>query len=361
MDDSEVCHLLLNNQRTALVLLNEALCVCTFNAAAEAMLYTSGRKLTTVPFPLHFIVPDRVHEILEACFSSRHSITCREVELRKHGDASQFVDFSATCLDKVEDGAALLVEMQPIDYLLRHAREESWQQVHSVTRQLVSGVAHELKNPLGGIRGAAQLLAASDCNADWKPHLDIIIDESDRLSELADQLLGIKRAPDMSPINVHECLERARQLVQREQPTFSIERDYDPSLPKIPGDRNQLIQALLNLARNAVQALVENEVAEPRIRLRTRAVREFVVNHRRHRLALRIDIEDNGPGIPESLRASLFFPMVTGRAEGTGLGLAITQDIVSQHHGRIECESQPGHTCFSLFLPMDSAESEYRE
>jgi two-component system nitrogen regulation sensor histidine kinase GlnL len=349
---------LLDNQRTALLLLDSDLNISYLNAAAEALLSSSRQRLLSLPLASCFCDSTVVATALHACLQNGHPFTCREVELRDvhirdHKGHAQLVDYSVTRLEGDTGEGALLIEMQPVDQLLRMSREEGWQQAHLAMRQLVRGVAHELKNPLGGIRGSAQLLLSALPGSEWQEYLDVIIDESDRLCELADRMLGVKRAPAMQAVNVHECLERVRQLVQGEQPELTVLRDYDPSLPEVPADRNQLVQALLNLVRNAMQALQESNVPDGHILLRTRALRQFTISARRHRLVMCIDVEDNGPGVPEALRDALFFPLVTGRAQGMGLGLAIAQDIVSQHHGLIECESRPGHTRFSVLLPME--------
>lgn len=344
---------LLDNQRTALLLLDQHLCIRYLNAAAEDLLQVGRQKLMGTPLAAYFIDAENCAQVFASCRSDGHPITCREMELRDTNGHILQVDYSVSHLHDNSGRPALLVEIQPVNQLLRLSREEGWQQAHLATRQLVRGVAHELKNPLGGIRGAAQLLASALPDPQWQEYLDVIIAESDRLSGLANRLLGAKRSLELQDTNIHQCLERVRQLLQAEHPTLAIERDYDPSLPDLQADQDQLLQALLNLTNNAVESMLENHINEPRLRLRTRAMRQFTINGQRHRLALRVDIIDNGPGVPEELREALFFPMVTGRAQGTGLGLAFVQDIASQHQGVVEYDSQPGHTCFSLILPFE--------
>ena len=355
MKDDSFHRRLLDNQRTAILLLDQRLCIRYLNAAAEALLYAGRQKLLGAPLAVCFLDAGAVGAALADCLKKGHPMTSREVELRDGGGHVQLVDYSVSRLDEAGMEAQLLVEIQPVNQLLRLSREEGWQQAHLATRQLVRGVAHELKNPLGGIRGAAQLLSSALPGSEWQEYLDVIIEESDRLSELADRMLGARHQLSLRPVNIHECLERVSQLVKVEQPGLVILRDYDPSLPELTADRNRLVQVLLNLMRNAMQALTENRVEDGHILLRTRALRKFTINGKRHRLVLCIDVEDNGPGVPEALREALFFPLVTGRAKGTGLGLAIAQDIVSQHAGLIECDSHPGHTRFSLLLPVDLA------
>jgi two-component system nitrogen regulation sensor histidine kinase GlnL len=239
--------------------------------------------------------------------------------------------------------------------LLRINRDDLSVFSQETTRKLVRGLAHEVKNPLGGLRGAAQLLERELTDDSLKEYTRIIIDEADRLTDLVDRMLGPNREPLLDDVNVHAVLEHVVRLVDAEllgQVEFS--RDYDPSLPSIRGDESQLIQALLNIISNASQAL--EDVPHPSIKLRTRIVRNFTVGTLLHRLVVQIDIIDNGPGIPEDMLDRIFFPMISGRPDGTGLGLAITQNIVGQHGGIIECESRPGRTCFSVFLPLDRPE-----
>ena len=220
---------------------------------------------------------------------------------------------------------------------------------------LVRGLAHEIKNPLGGIRGAAQLLARELPNTDLQDYTDVIIQEADRLRNLVDRMLGPYRPPQLTSINIHEITERVCNLIEAEtQGDLQILRDYDPSIPDLMGDREQLIQAVLNIVRNAMQALLAGPPSQHgQITLRTRTLRQFTIGQRRHRLVCRLEIFDNGPSIAPGILDSIFYPMVSGRADGTGLGLSITQNIITRHHGLIECESVPGCTVFTLFLPLD--------
>ena len=220
---------------------------------------------------------------------------------------------------------------------------------------LVRGLAHEIKNPLGGIRGAAQLLARELPEESLKDYTNVIIEEADRLRNLVDRMLGSNKLPSLAMTNVHEVLERVCSLVEAEsQGCITLVRDYDPSIPDVLIDREQMIQAVLNIVRNAMQAISgQNELRLGRISLRTRAMRQFTIGHVRHRLVSKIEIIDNGPGIAPELQETIFYPMVSGRPDGTGLGLAITQNIISQHQGLIECDSHPGHTTFSIFLPLE--------
>jgi len=245
--------------------------------------------------------------------------------------------------------AGLLVEIQQMDRQIRIAREEHQLSQQQTFRTLVRGLAHEIKNPLGGLRGAAQLLERELPSEDLKEFTNIIIGEADRLQILVDRILGPNTIPKKEPLNIHQVLEHIRQLISAGiSSDINITTDYDPSIPDLIADRDQLIQAILNIVGNAVQAIG----SKGEITLGTRTVRQFTIGHVQHKLVCRIDIIDNGPGIPDDMLESIFLPMVTGRAEGTGLGLSISQSLVNQHDGLIQCESQPGKTIFSLFIPF---------
>lgn len=223
-------------------------------------------------------------------------------------------------------------------------------QQQSATRALLRGLAHEVKNPLGGLRGAAQLLENELDDEELKEYTRIIIGEADRLQNLVDRMLGPNSLPRIREINIHEVLEHVRSLVGVEAPPdVHLVTDYDPSIPPVAGDRDQLIQVVLNLVRNAVHAVGDTGT----ITLRTRVQRQYTIGQTRHKLVASIDVIDDGPGIPEEIREKVFFPMVSGKAEGTGLGLSIAQSLINQHGGLIEYESRPGRTQFTILLPVE--------
>ncbi len=238
-----------------------------------------------------------------------------------------------------------MVELTQLDRHLRIAREENLLEQHQVARQLVRGLAHEIKNPLGGLRGAAQLLERELVDEDLKEYTRIIIGEADRLRGLVNRMLGPNQLPQMRTCNIHQIVEHVRNLVAAEEHAeLTLIRDYDPSIPDFRADPEQLIQALLNIVRNAAQALQ----GKGQIILRTRAQRQITIGQKRHKLVVRVDVIDNGPGIPDEMLETIFYPMVTGHAEGTGLGLSIAQSLVNVHGGTIECSSRPGHTEFTI-------------
>ncbi|MDP1901591.1 MAG: nitrogen regulation protein NR(II) [Rubrivivax sp.] len=260
----------------------------------------------------------------------------------------------------------VLVEMIEIEQQTRREREERAHNLAQANRELVRNLAHEIKNPLGGIRGAAQLLAMDVNSPGLTEYTQIIIQEADRLHALVDRLLAPHRRPQVvADVNIHEVCERVRSLILAEYPRgLAVVRDYDTSIPEFRGDREQLIQAVLNIAHNATQALAGGPAdgdlpytgriaaGDARLVLRTRTARQVTFGRQRFRLALELHIEDNGPGVPEALRESLFQPLVSGREGGSGLGLTLAQTFVQQHQGTIECDSVPGKTVFKILIPL---------
>lgn len=248
-----------------------------------------------------------------------------------------------------------LVELIEIEQQTRLSREERTLGQVQATKELIRNLAHEIKNPLGGIRGAAQLLQMEVESKGLGEYTQVIIHEADRLQALVDRLLAPHRRPHLvGDVNIHEVCERVRALIVAEFPRgLTVDRDYDASLPDFRGDREQLIQAVLNIVHNAAQALTARIAqGDARIALRTRVARQVTIGKQRHRLALELHIEDNGPGVPESIRDRIFYPLVSGREGGSGLGLTLAQTFVAQHQGAIDCDSEPGHTLFRIMIPL---------
>ncbi len=248
------------------------------------------------------------------------------------------------------ESGEMQIELQALDRRQRAAEETDLWQNQQAQRLVIQGLAHEIRNPLGGLRGAAQLLAAQVSDPAQHEYLDIMLRETDRLRDLVDALLGPARAPRLATINIHAVLEHVCGVLQPAAPALTWQRDYDPSLPDLRADADQLTQVFLNLAGNAIDAA--NGTANATLCFRTRIERQYTSLGRRHRIAIRVDVEDNGAGVPAHLAESLFLPLVTGRAEGTGLGLSIAQDIVQRHGGIIEWNSEPGRTVFTVILPV---------
>jgi len=342
---------LLDQMTTAVVLLDAALNVRFVNQAAEALFETSRQRAIGEGLPRLFCDPSTPPAALSAALAEGRAFTKRGATLRTPAGVSLSADYTVSVIfDRTPH--ELLLEIQPLDRLQRINRDDHHASVQDTTRKLVRGLAHEIKNPLGGIRGAAQLLERELETERERDYTRIIIEEADRLRNLVDRMLGPSQLPRLSSTNLHQVLERVVQLVEAEAPgRIEIVRDYDPSLPNVEADLEQLIQAMLNIVRNAQQAL-EN-TPNPQIRLRTRIIRQFTIGNARHRMVARIDVSDNGPGVPPDLSERIYYPMISGRADGSGLGLSITQSIVNQHHGLIECDSRPGATTFSVYLPLE--------
>ncbi|MGM0564738.1 MAG: nitrogen regulation protein NR(II) [Pseudomonadota bacterium] len=341
---------ILNHLNHAVVVTDDQCRVVFLSPSAEAMFGTSLRKaqnLNLAEMPVGD--NERFGDYLEKTLSSGRPFTHREMHivLPVQGTAVT-VDCTVTLI--YEQEKHLLIEMSQVDRIMRIAREEQLINQHQATREVVRGLAHEIKNPLGGIRGAAQLLSRELASDEQREFTDIVITEVDRLKSLINRMLGPNHRPKMEENNILDVIEHVIRLLEVESDgKIRFIKDYDPSIPVFEMDRDQMIQALLNIIRNAWEATGEG----CEITLRTRAMRRFTIGYTLHRLVLRLDIIDNGPGIPGEMIEQVFYPMVTGRSEGTGLGLPIAQSIISQHGGLVECESSPGRTQFTIYLPLE--------
>lgn len=356
MNTGELHKPLLDSLSTAIILVDSELKLRHMNPAAEALLAVSSERTMGEPLTQFFYEStDTAKQLLTAAEQANH-YTKRHAEWQLLTGGQITVDYTVTPFG--EEGG-LVIEIQPIDRLLKISREEMLTSSQETTRNLVRGMAHEIKNPLGGIRGAAQLLARELPGSDLQEYTGVIIDEADRLRNLVDRMLGPNQLPQRQALNIHEVLERVATIIKAESSgSIQIWRDYDPSIPDLEADKEQLIQAFLNIARNAMQALQEHGTPNPQLRLITRIQRRYTIGRLHHPLVCRIDILDNGPGIPEDIVKNIFYPMISGRAEGTGLGLTISQHLIHQHQGLIECDSEPGQTRFSLYLPMEAQHAE---
>jgi two-component system, NtrC family, nitrogen regulation sensor histidine kinase GlnL len=339
---------ILDSLTDAVFLFNGRMRLTYVNYSGEQLLGGSSRHFLDMSITDVFKCPEiDIESDFWRCMDSGVSFAQRDIVV-EFNDTPITVNIFFTPLFERHECTSLLVEIHQIDRHLRISREEQQLSQQHASRLLLRGLAHEVKNPLGGIRGAAQLLD-QELNGKYDEYTRVIIDESDRLQELLDRIVGPNKPPRKSRTNIHKILERVRQLVQAEVPKgVTIDRDYDPSIPDLNCDPDQLIQALLNIVRNAAQAVGN----QGEIMLRTRIYRHMTIGARRHKLTVKIDIVDSGPGIPKDIIGQIFYPLVTGRAEGTGLGLSIAQSLVNQHGGLIECTSSPGNTVFSIFLPL---------
>lgn len=335
----------LEHLATAVILLDGQARISYLNPSAEVLFGLSSKNLLGQPLQHVFSHTEQLAHALQQAASNdatyiEHDLTLGLPDRKLH------LRCAVTPLDM---GQSMLLEFHTIDRPLKLAREEQMHDQTQASRLLLRNLAHEIKNPLGGIRGAAQLLEQELERPSLKEYTQVVIQEADRLRALTEKLLTPQHALQFVALNIHEVLERVRSVVLAEMPEgLIIRRDYDTSLPQLEGDKEQLIQAILNIVHNAAQAMHGQGV----ITLRTRIARQVTLMKKRHRLAVMVQIVDNGPGIPEHLRDKIFYPLVSGRADGHGLGLTLAQDYVSQHHGSIEFESEPGRTCFTIMLPL---------
>jgi two-component system, NtrC family, nitrogen regulation sensor histidine kinase GlnL len=343
----------LEHLASAVMLLNSAHQVVYANPSAEILFAVSATQIKNSPLSEIFLNC----EILQLAIDNavKTDSPYREHELALTTVRQQ--SFAVTCtVTPIEtQGASLLLEFQQMDQQLRIAREERMLIQQQANSELLRNLAHEIRNPLGGLRGAAQLLEHELPNPSLREYTQVIIKEADRLQSLMDRLLMPHRVPKYEPTNIHEVLERVRSLLLAESPNnIKVRRDYDTSLPDLIGDREKLIQTVLNIARNAVQAIQSNNTQNAEVILRTRAERQVTLAKKRYRVAIKLQIIDNGPGIPVDIRDKIFYPLVSGREGGSGLGLALAQTFITQHHGMIDCESVPGKTVFTILLPIES-------
>ncbi|GAB3488171.1 nitrogen regulation protein NR(II) [Marinomonas epiphytica] len=351
-------NLLIDHLSTAIVQLNQRLEIEYLNPAAEVLLAVSRRRLYGQYLDAAFQEDEESIATMRAALESGYPFTKRDAEIGRVNDKKLFCDYTVTpVLGTSNQAENLIIEFYPRDRMKRISQEGELISNHQTSKELVRGLAHEIKNPLGGIRGAAQLISRAFSDEALKDYTQVIIEESDRLRDLVDRLLGPRQIPKNKHLNIHRIIERVRQLILVESDNkIELIRDYDPSIPDILGDEDQLIQAMLNVTRNAMQALLSeypNDYKE--IRLVTRTLRQFTIGANRHRLVVKVSVIDNGPGIPPNILKTLFYPMVSGRADGTGLGLSIAQSIIHQHHGIIECSSDERHTEFNILIPIESS------
>lgn len=333
---------------TPVILVDDDLRIVHANPPAEDLFAFSMKNVIGLALAQMFTESAELIAGLHDVLGHSWSYTGRELTLTRPGQASLHLNCLITPIET--SAARFLIEFRPMDQQLKLAREQRQMDQQQANRELIRNLAHEIRNPLGGLRGSAQLLERELERPELREYTQVIIKEADRLQVLLDRLLTPHRPPQFAPLNIHEVLERVRTLVLAEFPEgIRIERDYDASLPDLHGDKEQLIQAVLNIVRNAAQALQ----GRGEIEFRTRAARQVTLARQRYKLALELQVVDNGPGIPEELRERIFYPLVSGRDGGSGLGLTLSQTFVHHHHGTIECDSRPGRTCFTIMLPLE--------
>lgn len=344
----------LGNLTTAILLLDRDMTVAFANQAAEDLLGESLGQIWSRRVVEFIANGEDLTYMVASAQASQQRYTGRKIQLILPGRASVTVDVTIT---PIIDTDQSLIEMVPMDRYLRIDRDAAIKEHHEVTRQMVRGLAHEIKNPLGGIRGSAQLLERELPNKSLREYTEIIIGETDRLTALVDRMLGPNKLPNMQAVNVHEVVERVSKLIELEaSDRLTVVRDYDPSIPELALDTEQMTQAVLNIARNAMQCL-EN-TSNPTLTFSSRIERQFTISGTRHKVVIRLDIHDNGPGIPAEISEHLFYPMISGRSQGTGLGLTFAHSIINQHGGMIEFSSEPGDTTFRIYIPLEQNNAE---
>jgi len=338
---------LANQLVTAVLILDNHLNICYLNPAAEALLIKSMYKLYGSHFDLIFAKTSITETRLQQLLTTGPEFTDSDIVIYFKEEHRFTAEITASIIE-FERIPHVLLEFKQIDQQKQISLEVFQQQQWIAARDLIKGLAHEIKNPLGGLRGAAQLLN-KELNEEQQEYTAMIIEQADRLTNLVDRLLGPNQLPQIQAYNIHSVLEKVYQVVSySNEQNVQLHRDYDPSIPSIECDQEKVQQAVLNIVNNAIQAIDENNT----ITLKTRIASNKNINGQRIKLAVQISIIDDGPGIPTKIQDTLFYPMVSGRSNGTGLGLSIAQTLVNQHHGKLSCHSQPGHTEFIILLPL---------
>lgn len=336
-----------NHMITAMLLLDKNLIIKYLNPAAEAILVKSLNSLYNQSIEDILRTTSIKKERFIQLLSTGQEFNDGDVSIQFMDQAQITIDLTASSIE-FNNEPHILLEFKQIDHQKQISAEAFQQQQWESARDLIRGLAHEIKNPLGGLRGAAQLLD-NDLSGEQKEYTAMIIEQADRLTNLVDRLLGPNQLPKITTQNIHVVLEKVIQLVNFNNPKgITLKRDYDPSIPDIEFDEDKIQQAVLNIVNNAIQAIGSNNS----ILLKTRVASNQIINGKRVKLGVQISIIDDGPGIPEHIQGTLFYPMVSGRSDGTGLGLSICQTLIHQHHGKLLCTSQPGKTEFTILLPI---------
>ena len=346
---------IIDHLATSVLLFDENLHLVSINSAGESLLSMSSKRILGM-------TPEKIwpntmffSDMIRKSFQFVRTRIERGVEMGLINRDSVKVDCIFTPIVINDETKEIIVELVGVDTFVREMQEFNHQTVQKVANESVQGMAHEIKNPLGGIRGAAQLMEKELDDESLLEYTKIIINESDRLRNFLDRIMAANTYPVRSDTNIHEIIEYVISIIRVESSrNLHIEKDYDPSIPTINADREQLIQAVLNLLRNAVQATTNDE----RILLKTRIKRQITIQNKLNKLAIQLDIIDNGPGIPAEIESGAFYPMVTGHAEGTGLGLSIAQQLIQSHGGTINYERKENNTYFSILFPIERNNAE---
>lgn len=346
---------LIESLECAVIVIDRQRSIELVNISAETLFRHSRRYLLGQPLA-NFISNKAVDKCIEDCLENGSQYTLREVAI-EFDDREALVDMTLSSVTNIDNAhPSILVELTVINRISRFMKEKNQLERQQAFRLMMRGLAHEIKNPLGGIRGAAQLLDRELAEGSQKELTDILIKEADRLTRLVDRVMGSREQLKPQYLNIHEVLEHVLHVVSvKSAEPIVVERFYDPALPEIKVDKEQMIQAVLNVVGNGIEA--QSGLANIRLGFMTQFERFVTLNQKMHRQVLKIKIWDSGPGVPYEIRNSIFDPLVTGRPEGSGLGLSITQEIIQRHNGAVQLESHHGKTCFSIYLPYINSES----
>ena len=344
---------IIDNLHSAVIVIGENLQIVYMNPAAEMLFHISHKRAADKNVRELIFNEPEFFDRLERSMISAHPYTVYDDQLHLHHHKIIDVDYSVSPIQFHKQGNYLLLEFIRLKTQHKISHEDSILSQYEASKSLLRGLAHEIKNPLGGIRGAAQLLEREFDNEENKQYTQIIINEADRLKNLLDRMVGPKDIPTKSDVNIHQVIEHVRQLVLAENNDISFVADYDPSIPELHADESMMVQVVLNITRNAVMAITSSENQQGKIKFTTRTKRNCKIGLLTHSLVAKIDIEDNGSGVSDDLLEKIFMPMITGHAEGTGLGLSIAQSLIQQHNGLIEFTSEPGKTIFSILIPIN--------
>lgn len=343
--------IIIDNLHSAVIVIADDLQVKCINPAAEMLFHISNKRATQKNIRELISNEHEFFDRLERSMISAHPYTVYDDELKLHNHSTIYVDYSVSPLQYSSDEKFLLLEFIRLKSHHKVSHDESVLHQYEASKILLRGLAHEIKNPLGGIRGSAQLLERELSSDNSKQFTQIIINEADRLKNLLDRMVGPRDIPTKSNINIHKVLEHVRHLVTAENNHVTITADYDPSIPELYADEAMLIQIILNITRNAVTAITD--VKQGSIKFKSRAERNYKIGPKTYPLIAQIKIEDNGSGVTEELQEKIFMPMITGHASGTGLGLSIAQSLAQQHDGLIEFYSKENKTIFTVSLPIN--------
>ena len=344
----------LDELNTAVLLLDNSLKIKYLNSSAQSILDTSLKASKDKDLKELFFEQSEDFDSFLSNLKNKRDFAKVDALLFIKGGKKLLCDYHIKSFSDKSIGEGFIFEIINRDYSHEIRERLRSQTNQEVTSAFVKGLAHEIKNPLSGIRGAAQLLSQKLPQEHLNEYTDIIINQTDRLTSLVNNILGPNKKPSFELQNIHAPLENVLHLLQQDLSESGIDliKDYDPSIPEISIDIYLLEQSVLNLVKNAKESLEEGEVFSPEIRIVTRVLRQEFLGQTQHKTVCSISVRDNGPGIPKDLKDSIFFPMISSKATGSGLGLSITQGIISQHNGIIKCESEPGKTEFSILIPI---------